>query len=119
MVYEAFRDSTLKARGWDALLWYLTTRRFTSVLKKVHAKLGAIEVDRLRVKPTVKITGEFYLQTVEGEPNYNMHTGLKSENAQVYPAATTIWLDYLLRLADQDFEIITASSPARVSSQRR
>jgi predicted nucleotide-binding protein (sugar kinase/HSP70/actin superfamily) len=104
LVYEAFRDSTLKARGWDALLWYLTTRRFVNVLKKVHAKLGAIEVDRLRVKPLVKITGEFYLQTVEGEPNYNMHSWLESENAQVYPAATTIWLDYLLRLADQDFE---------------
>ena len=34
----------------------------------MHRKFDAIEVDRLRVKPIVKITGEFYLQTVEGDP---------------------------------------------------
>jgi len=52
----------------------------------------------------VKITGEFYLQTVEGDPNYNIHRWLESEGAEVYPAAVTIWLDYLLRFAGQEFE---------------
>jgi len=61
-------------------------------------------VDRLRVKPVVKITGEFYLQTVEGDPNYNIHRWLEAEGAEVYPAAISIWFDYLMRLAGQDFE---------------
>jgi predicted nucleotide-binding protein (sugar kinase/HSP70/actin superfamily) len=52
----------------------------------------------------VKITGEFYLQTVEGDPNYNIHRWLEAEGAEVYPAAITIWLDYLMRLAGQEFE---------------
>ena len=63
-----------------------------------------IEVDRLRVKPKVKITGEFYLQTVEGDPNYNIHRWLEAEGAEVYPAAITVWMDYLLRLGLQRFE---------------
>jgi predicted nucleotide-binding protein (sugar kinase/HSP70/actin superfamily) len=70
----------------------------------VRRRFEAIEVDRLRVKPLVKITGEFYLQTVEGTPNYNIHHWLEQEGAEVYPAAITIWLDYLMRLAAQDYE---------------
>ena len=62
------------------------------------------EVDRLRVKPTVKITGEFYLQTVEGDPNYNIHRWLEAEGAEVYPAVITVWFDYLMRMAAQEFE---------------
>ena len=65
---------------------------------------STIEVDRLRVKPKVKITGEFYLQTVEGDPNYNIHRWLEAEGAEVYPAAVTVWMDYLLRLGLQRFE---------------
>jgi predicted nucleotide-binding protein (sugar kinase/HSP70/actin superfamily) len=56
------------------------------------------------VKPSVKITGEFYLQTVEGDPNYNIHRWLEAEGAQVYPAAIAVWMDYLLRLGLQRFE---------------
>ena len=77
---------------------------FARALREVHRKFAAIEVDRLRVKPTVKITGEFYLQTVEGDPNYNIHRWLEAEGAEVYPAAVTVWMDYLLRLGLQRFE---------------
>lgn len=89
---------------WSAPLWYVGTRRFVDALREVRRRFDQIEVDRLRVKPVVKITGEFYLQTVEGEPNYNIHRWLESEGAEVYPAAITIWLDYLMRLAAQDYE---------------
>ncbi|MFQ5623529.1 MAG: hypothetical protein ACE5FS_09045, partial [Paracoccaceae bacterium] len=65
---------------------------------------AAVEVDRLRVKPMVKITGEFYLQTVEGDPNYNIHAWLEDEGAEVYPAAVAVWLDYLIRHAGQYYE---------------
>jgi len=84
--------------------WHLTTPYFARALREVHRKFAAIEVDRLRVKPIVKITGEFYLQTVEGDPNYNIHRWLEAEGAEVYPAAVTVWMDYLLRLGLQRFE---------------
>jgi predicted nucleotide-binding protein (sugar kinase/HSP70/actin superfamily) len=87
-----------------SLLWHLTTPYFARAMREVHRKFSAIEVDRLRVKPKVKITGEFYLQTVEGDPNYNIHRWLEAEGAEVYPAAITVWMDYLLRMALQPFE---------------
>jgi predicted nucleotide-binding protein (sugar kinase/HSP70/actin superfamily) len=86
------------------MAWHLTTSSFTKALREIHKKFSAIEVDRLRVKPSVKITGEFYLQTVEGDPNYNIHRWLEGEGAQVYPAAIAVWMDYLLRLGLQRFE---------------
>ncbi len=102
-LYEAFRKSPVRGRKWSTPLWYLGTGNFMDALREVYRNFERIEVDRLRVKPVVKITGEFYLQTVEGEPNYNIHRWLESEGAEVYPAAITIWLDYLMRLAGQDY----------------
>ncbi|MGH7372597.1 MAG: hypothetical protein ACREJY_00080 [Candidatus Rokuibacteriota bacterium] len=103
LLYEAFRKRP--ARGpWRSVLWYLTTGYFAKAMREVRRKFDAIEVDRLRVKPVVKITGEFYLQTVEGDPNYNIHRWLEAEGAEVYPAGITVWMDYLLRLGLQRFE---------------
>lgn len=103
-LYEVFRKSPARGRKWSTSLWYLGTNRFVKALHEVYRNFQRIEVDRLRVKPVVKITGEFYLQTVEGEPNYDIHRWLESEGAEVYPAAIAIWLDYLMRYAVQDFE---------------
>ena len=103
-LYEAFRRRPARGKKWGSLLWHLGTRYFARAMREVRARYDRIEVDRLRVRPLVKITGEFYLQTVEGAPNYNIHRWLESEGAEVYPAAITIWLDYLMRLAGQDFE---------------
>ncbi len=89
---------------WGSALWHLTTGYFVRALSKVFERFEAIEVDRLRVKPVVKITGEFYLQTVEGEPNYNIHRWLEAEGAEVYPAPIVVWLDYLLRFQVQTLE---------------
>jgi predicted nucleotide-binding protein (sugar kinase/HSP70/actin superfamily) len=102
-LFEVFRDRP-KRSPYRSVAWHLTTRYFTRALRRVHDKFAAIEVDRLRVKPTVKITGEFYLQTVEGDPNYNIHRWLETEGAEVYPAAITVWMDYLLRHGLQRFE---------------
>jgi len=104
VLYEAFRKRPKRGEKWGALAWHLATPYFVKAMREVRKRFDAVEVDRLRVKPVVKITGEFYLQTVEGEPNYNIHRWLEGEGAEVYPAAITIWLDYLMRLAAQDFE---------------
>jgi len=103
-LYDVFRKRPSKGKKWRPLLWHLTTDYFVKALREVRKKFDTIEVDRLRVKPVVKITGEFYLQTVEGDPNYNIHRWLESEGAEVYPAAVAVWLDYLMRLARQDLE---------------
>jgi predicted nucleotide-binding protein (sugar kinase/HSP70/actin superfamily) len=58
----------------------------------------------LQPKPIVKITGEFYLQTVEGDPNYNIHRWLEAEGAEVYPAPIVVWLDYWFRFYVQQIE---------------
>jgi predicted nucleotide-binding protein (sugar kinase/HSP70/actin superfamily) len=102
-LYQVFRNRP--ARGtWRSITWHLTTSYFTRAMREIHGKFSAIEVDRLRPKPVVKITGEFYLQTVEGDPNYNIHRWLEAEGAEVYPAGITVWMDYLLRLGLQRFE---------------
>lgn len=103
-LYEVFRNRPLRGNKWGALAWHLTTGYFTKAMREVRRRFDRIEVDRLRVKPLVKITGEFYLQTVEGEPNYNIHRWLESEGAEVYPTSISIWIDYLWRLAEQDAE---------------
>jgi predicted nucleotide-binding protein (sugar kinase/HSP70/actin superfamily) len=102
-LFDVFKQRPIK-ESWRAIAWHLATPYFARALREVHRKFSAIEVDRLRVKPVVKITGEFYLQTVEGDPNYNIHRWLEAEAAEVYPAAVTVWMDYLLRLGLQRFE---------------
>ena len=96
-LYEVFRNRPAQGKKWGALVWHLTTDYFLKALREIFAKFEAIEVDRLQAKPMVKITGEFYLQTVEGDPNYNIHRWLEAEGAEVYPAPIAVWLDYLMR----------------------
>jgi predicted nucleotide-binding protein (sugar kinase/HSP70/actin superfamily) len=101
---DIFSRRPARGQKWSVLVWHLATDYFTAALREVFRRFDAIEVDRLQPKPVVKITGEFYLQTVEGDPNYNMHHWLESEGAEVYPAAVAVWFDYLLRVRAQGIE---------------
>ena len=103
-LYQAFLRRPSRGEKWGSAIWHLGTGYFVNAMREVRRRFDAIEVDRTRVKPVVKITGEFYLQTVEGDPNHNIHRWLESEGAEVYPAAITVWLDYLMRLAVQEHE---------------
>ena len=62
-LYEVFRRRPTQGKRWSSVTWHILTNYFTNALREVKAKWNAIEVDRLRVKPKVKITGEFWLQT--------------------------------------------------------
>jgi hypothetical protein len=66
-------------------------------LRRCREPLEAIEVDRLRVKPVVKVTGEFWAQSTEGDGNFRMFEFLEREGAQVVVDPISTWLMYLLR----------------------
>jgi predicted nucleotide-binding protein (sugar kinase/HSP70/actin superfamily) len=67
-----------------------------AALKEVREKFAAIPVDRTRVKPVVKITGEFWAQTTEGDGNFNMFRFLEKEGAQVVVEPIGTWICYLM-----------------------
>jgi predicted nucleotide-binding protein (sugar kinase/HSP70/actin superfamily) len=111
LLAEAFRNRPRRGRKWGSLLWHLTTPHFVDALRQARARFDTVEVDRLRPRPVVMITGEFYLHTVEGEPNYNMHRWLEAEGAEVLPASVAVWIDYLIRFAIQEAEDRRATLP--------
>ena len=63
--------------------------------------INAIEVDRLRVKPVIKITGEFWAQTTEGDGNFNMFAFLEKEGAQVLVEPIATWIAYMMYVAKE------------------
>ena len=103
-LYEVFRRRPARGKRWGVLAWHLLTNYFTTALREVKKKWDAIEVDRLRVKPKVKITGEFWLQTHEGDGNYNIKQWLEQEGAEVMAPPIAVWLDYWMRFYVQEFE---------------
>jgi predicted nucleotide-binding protein (sugar kinase/HSP70/actin superfamily) len=97
-LYAAFRKRPHQGGKLGTLAWHLFSRYFVRVLREVKPLWDAIEVDRLRVKPRVKITGEFWLQTHEGDGNYDIKRWLEKEGAEVIPPPIAVWLDYLIFL---------------------
>ncbi len=69
---------------------------YTASLERCRDLFNEIEVDRLRVKPIVKITGEFWAQTTEGDGNFNMFRFLEREGAQVIVEPIGTWIMYMI-----------------------
>lgn len=65
-------------------------------MESARRRIDSIDVDRLRVRPIVKITGEFWAQTTEGDGNFNMFRFLEREGAQVLVEPIATWVAYLL-----------------------
>ena len=76
--------------------FHLYRREYHDLLAKCRARLSLVEVDRTRVKPVVKITGEFWAQTTEGDGNYRMFAFLEHEGAQAHVELIGGWVMYLL-----------------------
>jgi predicted nucleotide-binding protein (sugar kinase/HSP70/actin superfamily) len=74
-------------------LWGGRTRE---MLRATAAPLSNIEVDRLRVKPVVKVIGEFWAQTTESAGNFNMLAFLEREGAEVLAESLSTWVLFLL-----------------------
>src|SRR5487761_911348 len=74
---------------------------YTAALHEVRDRFNAIALDRTRVKPIVKITGEFWAQTTEGDGNFNMFKFLEKEGAQVLVEPIGTWIMYMIHQAKQ------------------
>ncbi|MGH9438285.1 MAG: 2-hydroxyglutaryl-CoA dehydratase, partial [Terriglobia bacterium] len=74
---------------------------YTAALNEVRDRMNAIPVDRTRAKPLVKITGEFWAQTTEGDGNFNMFKFLEKEGAQVLVEPIGTWIMYMIHQAKQ------------------
>jgi predicted nucleotide-binding protein (sugar kinase/HSP70/actin superfamily) len=75
---------------------HLHGKEFQDVLERCRKRIDGIAVDRTRLKPIVKIIGEFWAQTTESGGNYQMFDFLEREGAQVQPEAIGTWIAYLL-----------------------
>jgi predicted nucleotide-binding protein (sugar kinase/HSP70/actin superfamily) len=60
----------------------------------------------MRVKPIVKITGEFWAQLTEGDGNFNLFAFLEQEGAHVCVEPIGCWVTYLLHQARAHAEAI-------------
>src|SRR6202000_3333170 len=76
-------------------------KEYVDALHACRDSIDAIEVDRLRVKPVIKITGEFWAQTTEGDGNFNMFAFLEKEGAQVLVEPIATWIAYMMYVAKE------------------
>jgi predicted nucleotide-binding protein (sugar kinase/HSP70/actin superfamily) len=74
---------------------------YTAALREVRDRFNTIPIDRTRIKPIVKITGEFWAQTTEGDGNFNMFRFLEKEGAQVLVEPIGTWIMYMIHQAKQ------------------
>jgi len=73
-------------------------------LERCRDRFNSVEIDRLRVKPIVKITGEFWAQTTEGDGNFNMFAFLQREGAQVLVEPIGTWIMYMIHQVIQKYK---------------
>jgi predicted nucleotide-binding protein (sugar kinase/HSP70/actin superfamily) len=74
---------------------------YRSLLRNCGEELMAIKVDRLRVRPVVKVVGEFWAQLTEGAGNYHLFPFLEAEGAELIVDPISTWILYLLHQAKQ------------------
>ncbi len=67
-----------------------------TVLPAASNELRKTEVDWLRVKPVVKVIGEFWAQMTESDGNFRMLEFLEKEGAEVSIEPISSWLLYML-----------------------
>jgi predicted nucleotide-binding protein (sugar kinase/HSP70/actin superfamily) len=97
--YECERGSVDAAldegRRW--LYWALRDRESpVPALRRLRRRLDEVAVDYLRPRPKVKLTGEFWAQTTEGDGSYHMARWLEQEGAEVLVEPVGTWIEYLL-----------------------
>ena len=81
----------------SAKIWsHLCGDALAEVLPSASKELHLVEVDWLRVKPAVKVIGEFWAQMTESDGNFQMLDFLEREGAEVSIEPISTWVLYLL-----------------------
>jgi predicted nucleotide-binding protein (sugar kinase/HSP70/actin superfamily) len=100
-------DKFLHGTGLDGeagrFLHQLFAEDYVKPLRVIRDRFNAIPVDRTRVKPIVKITGEFWAQTTEGDGNFNMFKFLEKEGGQVIVEPIGTWIMYMIHQVIQKY----------------
>jgi predicted nucleotide-binding protein (sugar kinase/HSP70/actin superfamily) len=97
--YEVIPGSTDKAVAESLDLLYHAfreNRRLFKPLREAKRTLGRVRIDYSRVRPKVRIIGEFWAQTTEGDGNYGLPAWLESEGCEVLVEPVSGWIDYSL-----------------------
>jgi predicted nucleotide-binding protein (sugar kinase/HSP70/actin superfamily) len=99
-IFASFLKKRDVLRGILSFLYklnlHLRGKEFLEVLEQCRKRMDGIAIDRTRLKPIVKIIGEFWAQTTEGSGNYSMFDFLEREGAHVQPEPIGTWLTYLM-----------------------
>jgi predicted nucleotide-binding protein (sugar kinase/HSP70/actin superfamily) len=82
--------------SWSKVYENLYGKPYLEALEVCRARINEVDVDRTKVKPVVKITGEFWASLTEGDGNFNMFRFLEREGAQVIVEPVATWVAYLL-----------------------
>jgi predicted nucleotide-binding protein (sugar kinase/HSP70/actin superfamily) len=102
--YEVVKGQTNEVLESAKAYMYDVFAKKNSIIKGLrHIKkmFDNIEVDYTRVKPRVKITGEFFAMTTEGDGNYHMAEWLEEEGAEVHVEPIGTWIEYLIWTREQ------------------
>ena len=75
---------------------HLYGKQYLDAMEACRESLDKIEVDRTKIKPIVKITGEFWASITEGDGNFHMFEFLEREGAQVLMEPIATWVAYML-----------------------
>lgn len=94
----ARRDSSFyRVPNTIGKVWsHLYGSALTGILPAAANELRSVEVDWLRVKPVVKVIGEFWAQLTESDGNFKMLEFLEREGAEVSIEPISTWVLYML-----------------------
>jgi predicted nucleotide-binding protein (sugar kinase/HSP70/actin superfamily) len=81
---------------WGKVWSHLYGDELRSILPSAAKEFETLDVDWLRVKPVVKVIGEFWAQMTESDGNFKMLEFLEREGAEVSVEPISTWLLYLL-----------------------
>ncbi|MDH4199587.1 MAG: activator of (R)-2-hydroxyglutaryl-CoA dehydratase [Spirochaetia bacterium] len=81
----------------------LFQKKLKKVLLECRIRINEVLVDYHRIKPVVKITGEFWAQSTEGDGNYKMFQFLEEEGCEIIIESVSAWVVYLLWLSKLEF----------------
>ncbi len=84
--------------------------RLTDAFETIGKWFSEIQIDPTIVKPIVKISGEFWAKTTDGDGNFNMYRFLEEQGAEVYPDPISVHLFFLLHEAKENNEKYGMSS---------